>query len=104
MGTKELSLRDTWQDYSGAKALVAEHSFYDVFLNEFKGTDFSIRRNPKEFKNIYIDVKLSDEVLAEIYTPDVEIKTHGIMVDYAIDNKKTKKYWSNSSQKRIIRF
>lgn len=88
MGTKELRKRATWQDYSGHNAGAAERNFYDVFRQEFKNTDFKIRPNPKEFKTIYVKVKLSKEELAEIYTPDEEIKTHGITPDYAIDNNK----------------
>ena len=92
MGSKELRVRETWQDYSGANAGVAEKSFYEVFLKEFKGTDFRIRPKPKEFKNVYLDVNLPKEVLAEIYNVSKEeIKRHGVSPDYAIDNIKTKK-------------
>lgn len=91
MGTKELRKRATWQDYSGHNAGAAEKNFHEVFRQEFKNTDFRIRPNPKEFKTIYVDVKLSKKELAEIYTPDDEIKIHGITPDYAIDNIKTGK-------------
>jgi len=91
MGTKALKKRDIWQNSSGKKAEQAEHNFCDVFLKEFEDTDFTIRANPKEFKHIYVDIELSEKVLAEIYTPDIEIKKHGLAPDYAIDNKKTKK-------------
>ena len=91
MGSKHLRKRDTWQDYSGLNAGVAEQSFYDVFRREFRGTDFSVRSKPKEFKAIYVDVELSEQVLAEIYTPDDPVKKHGITPDYAIDNMKTGK-------------
>lgn len=91
MGTNELRKRNIWQDVSGPKAGVAEKKFYEVFSQEFKDSDFEIRPNPKEFNNIYFDVKLSKEVLAEIYTPDLKKWRHGIVPDYAIDNKKTKK-------------
>jgi len=70
MGTKELRKRESWQDTSGPKAEAAENEFYDVFLHEFEGTEFRIRDKPKEFKGIYNDVKLSDEVKAEIYSPE----------------------------------
>ena len=90
MGTKELRKRDIWQDSSGSKAGVAEKKFYEIFLKEFEGSDFRIRSNPKEFKNIYSKIKLSDEVIARIYSPD-ETWTHGIIPDFAIDNLKTKK-------------
>ena len=91
MGTKELRLRETWQDYSGRNATIAEHSFFEVFLEEFKGTDFRIRPKPNEFNKIYVDVKLSDDVLKEIYNPTKPIIKHGVSPDYAIDNIKTKK-------------
>jgi hypothetical protein len=91
MGTNELRKRATWQDYSGLHAGKAERSFYEVFLQEFKDTDFCIRPNPQEFKNIYVNIKLSAKELAEIYTPKVAINKHGITPDYAIDNLKNKK-------------
>jgi hypothetical protein len=92
VGTKALRLRDTWQDYSGANAGVAEKSFYEVFKELFKGTNFRIRPKPQEFKNIYLDVELNYEVLKQIYNvPKSKIKKHGIAPDYAIDNLDTKK-------------
>jgi len=91
MGTKELRKRESWQDISGPKAEAAENKFYDVFLREFEGTEFRIRDKPDEFKGIYNDVKLSDEVKTEIYSPEEGYGPHGIRPDYAIDNIKTKK-------------
>ena len=91
MGTNELRKRDVWQDVSGQKAGVAEKSFYEVFMQHFKGTEYRIRRSPNEFNNIYFDVKLDKSVLAEIYTPPVTKWRHGVKPDYAIDNQKTKK-------------
>jgi hypothetical protein len=90
MGTKELRKRDIWQDVSGGKAEKAEKSFYEVFSKLFEGTEFKIRKRPKEFKNVYNEVKLSKETLMEIYDPD-ETWTHGVFPDFAIDNTKTKK-------------
>lgn len=90
MGTKELRKRDIWQDSSGEKAGVAEKNFYDILSEEFKGSEFRIRSKPKEFRDIYSKIKLSDEVLADIYCPD-ETWIHGVIPDYAIDNIKTKK-------------
>ena len=90
MGTKELRKRDIWQDSSGGKAGVAEKNFYGILSKEFKGSDFRIRSKPKEFRDIYSKIKLSDEVLANIYCPD-ETWIHGVIPDYAIDNIKTKK-------------
>ena len=91
MGTKELRKRKVWQDVSGGKAGIAEKSFYQVFSQYFEGSDFRIRKKPKEFNNIYFNVKLNKDVLTEIYTPNVKKWKHGIVPDYAIDNIKTKK-------------
>lgn len=90
MGKKELKKRKKWQDSSGKKAGVAEHTFYKVFLNEFKNSGLRIRSKPKEFKDIYSNVKLNKKILADIYNPDKEW-VHGVFPDFAIDNTKTKK-------------
>ena len=90
MGRNELRKREIWQDTSGGKAGAAEKKFYEILLQEFEGSDFRIRPKPKEFKDIYSKIKLSEEVLADIYNPD-ETWTHGLIPDYAIDNIKTKK-------------
>lgn len=91
MGSKDLRLRETWQDYSGSNAAAAELSFFNVFEEEFEETPFRIRSKPKEFKKIYVDVELSDKVLSEIYNPPDGVKTHGISPDFAIDNQDTEK-------------
>lgn len=91
MRAHALSKRGIWQDKSGKKAGVAEKNFFQVFSKYFKGSDFRIRDKPKEFNDIYFDIKLSDKVLSEIYTPDVAKWRHGILPDYAIDNIKTRK-------------
>ena len=92
MGTDALRLRETWQDYSGANAGIAEKSFYEVFKELFIGTNFRIRPKPQDFKNIYLDVELDEKVLKQIYNvPKDKIKKHGIAPDYAIDNINTKK-------------
>ena len=90
MGTNELRDRAIWQDISGGKAGVAERNFCDILTKEFEGTDYGIRSKPKEFKDIYSKVALGDDVLACIYCPD-ETWVHGIIPDYAIDNRKTGK-------------
>lgn len=74
MGKKELSKRKNWQDKSGPKGEVAEAKFEIVFLKEFSGSDYEIKAKPKEFKKIYS-----------------EKPPHGIVIDYAITNKKTGK-------------
>lgn len=92
MGSKELRKRPIWQDVSGNNAGIAEKSFYGVFKEYFKDTDFEIRKKPDEFKNIYLDVELGKDIQAEIYdVPKSKIKKHGIIPDYALDNVKTKK-------------
>lgn len=91
MSSKDLRLRETWQDYSGSNAAEAELNFFNVFLEEFEGSNFQIRSKPKEFKKIYVDVKLTYQVLSEIYNPPSGIKTHGISPDFAIDNTESGK-------------
>jgi hypothetical protein len=91
MGSKENSLRIKWQHYSGYKSNTAELNFLDAFELFFEETEFVIRKKPKEFCNIYLDVQLAKIELDKIYTPNNPIKKHGILPDYAIDNKKTGK-------------
>src|SRR3989344_377057 len=91
MGSKDLRKREIWQDASGLKAGIAERNFFEVFVEEFQDSDFEVRPNPKEFNNVYFDVKLSKDVLDAIYTPDLKKWRHGLVPDYAIDNKKTGK-------------
>jgi hypothetical protein len=91
MGKEELRNRETWQDYSGVNAGGAEKRFYGAFSRHFQGSDFRIREKPAEFKDIYINVPLPQEVLDRIYQPDEPIIHHGIIPDYAIDNLVSKK-------------
>lgn len=91
MGSEANRLREKWQHYSGANAANAEHSFFGVFKEFFKGTEFKIRDKPKEFKNLYVGYELDELTLQEIYTPDTEITKHGVSPDYAIDNTATGK-------------
>ena len=74
MGKKELQKRKTWQDKSGVRGEVAEAKFEIVFLRIFSGTDYIIRPKPKELRKIY-----------SVDPP------HGVVIDYAITNTKTKK-------------
>lgn len=90
MGKKELKVRETWQDYSGANAGVAERSFFDVMSEAFEGSPFRVRSKPREFKNIYSSIKLPKEILDRIYNPD-ETWSHGVIPDFAIDNIESKK-------------
>jgi hypothetical protein len=91
MGSSAHRLRRKWQDYSGQNASAAEKDFFDSFNALFTDTEFRIRRHPKEFSNVYVNVKLSKQTLAEIYTPDEPITRHGVFPDYAIDNTETNK-------------
>ena len=90
MGKKQLEARNNWQNSGGSKAGVAEKEFYKIFQNEFKGTDFRVRKRPKEFNNIYSKIKLSSKVKKSIYSPN-ETWRHGVIPDFAIDNLKTNK-------------
>lgn len=91
MGSEQLRTRKIWQDYSGLNAAAAEHGFFKVMEKAFEGTSFRIRSKPQEFNNIYRDVELKPEVLAEIHNPPGGINKHGISPDYAIDNTETNK-------------
>ena len=91
MGTNELRKRDIWQDASGAKAAIAEYSFFKVFQSAFIGTNFKIREKPQEFNTIYVNFPLSKKTLSEIYNPLIPIKKHGIAPDYAIEHIKSGK-------------
>ncbi|HEX5057651.1 MAG TPA: MunI family type II restriction endonuclease [Gammaproteobacteria bacterium] len=91
MGSGHNRLRKKWQDYSGKNAGIAESSFFVAFNTVFDGTDFRIRKKPKEFSKIYVDVELMQEELAQIYIPSVPVTKHGVFPDYAIDNVTTGK-------------
>ena len=90
MSRRELSVRDNWQTVNELKAAKAEKRFYVIMKLLFENTEYVIRERPKELRNIYGDVKLEEEVEKEIYNPS-KGWTHGIVPDYAIDNKNTKK-------------
>lgn len=91
MGSLNNRFRRKWQDYSGANATRAEHTFVEVFARLFEGTEYEVVSQPKQFKKIYVDVELSEEELAAIYTPASPITKHGIQPDAAIRNKITGK-------------
>lgn len=91
MGTKALRGRDNWQERGGGLAGGAERRFEDVFNKAFKNSDFSIRSKPRELKDIYSGVALSSKVLGDIYVPKGETWVHGVVPDFAIDNKQTGK-------------
>jgi hypothetical protein len=91
MSSEHNKNRKLWQPESGAKAGKAENNFIKVFENYFQGTNYRVREHPNDFNKMYINVPLSESVLSEIYTPDVEITIHGIRPDFVIDNLETKK-------------
>ncbi|MDE6537334.1 MAG: MunI family type II restriction endonuclease [Muribaculaceae bacterium] len=91
MGSKANRFRKKWQDYSGNKAAKAELSFIEVFKKLFEGTEYKIESQPKDFKNMYVDVALPSKDQKEIYNPPVPIKRHGIQPDGAITNTLTGK-------------
>lgn len=91
MGSLDNRFRRKWQDYGGSKATVAEHSFVEVFSELFKDTEYEVVSQPTDFKNLYVDVELTDAELAAIYTPEKPITKHGIQPDGAIRNIKTGK-------------
>tara|TARA_Y100000996_G_scaffold412830_1_gene399787 strand:- start:891 stop:1619 length:729 start_codon:yes stop_codon:yes gene_type:complete len=91
MGSRHNRLRKKWQDLSGTKALQAEYDFYNLFDEFFKESDYMIIDKPKDFTNLYVDVKLSQKTLKEIYNPEKPITKHGVKPDYAIKNTLTNK-------------
>ena len=91
MGSTDNRFRKKWQDYSGHNAAIAEHNFYDVFKHLFEGTEYELDTKPKCFKSIYVDVPLSAEEQAAIYTPPTPITRHGIFPDCSIQNTRTQK-------------
>lgn len=93
MGKQELSKRLNWEKLSGEKAANAEQNLYNVFDAAFSGTKYILHRKPKHLKNLYANVNLNDNILAEIYNPKIDLtKTKwGISPDFAIENTETKK-------------
>lgn len=91
MGSLDNRLRRKWQDYGGHNATKAEHDFYDMFDELFKGSELELIRQPKKFDQIYVNVTLSDKELSEIYIPEQQITKHGIKPDGLIRNHKTGK-------------
>lgn len=93
MGKKALSGRENWQQQGGLKAAQAETNLYDVFDKYFKGTEYILHKKPKHLKNLYAKVKLSQEIIEQIYSPVIDLaKTKwGVSPDFAIENTRTKK-------------
>ena len=93
MGKKELSKRLNWERLSGEKAAIAEQNLYKAFETAFVGTKYVLHKKPKHLKNLYASVSLDDEVLAEIFNPNIDYKLTkwGVSPDFAIENIETGK-------------
>lgn len=91
MRSESNRLRDNWQRYANAMAADAEINFFNCFSVAFEGTEYRIRSKPKEFNNIYVNIKLTEQDRSEIYAPPELITRHGIYPDFAIDNLTTVK-------------
>ena len=61
MGSFDNRFRRKWQDYGGAHATDAEHSFIDVFSKLFENTDYEVISQPTVFRNLYVNVELTEE-------------------------------------------
>lgn len=93
MGSDALSGRNNWQEDSGIRAQKAEQNLYDVFEEAFVGTNYIIHNHPKHLKDLYAQVQLPQEVLAQIYNPAIDFKKKkwGVSPDFAIENRQTKR-------------
>lgn len=93
MGSEANRHRKIWQSYGGHFATKAEHNFYEVFSDFFQQGEnvYEIISQPKNFNNIYVNVRLSRDELKEIYVPDKPVTTHGIKPDALIRNTITGK-------------
>lgn len=93
MGKKELSSRLNWEKVSGEKAAIAEQNLYEVFNAAFEGTIYKLHKKPSHLRNLYASVKLSEDVLKQIYNPEIQYKKTkwGVSPDFAIENTETGK-------------
>lgn len=93
MGKQALSGRENWQEQGGVKAAQAEKNLYKVFKEYFKETDYKLYEKPTHLKNLYASVKLSEDVLQQIFNPNIDLKNTkwGVSPDFAIENTKSKK-------------
>lgn len=73
MGKRALSGRDNWQEQGGAKAAEAEKNLYDAFYEHFRGTEYVLHEKPKHLKNLYARVNLPDDVIEQIFNPDIDL-------------------------------
>lgn len=98
MATQELRKRANWQTISGGKALKVEELFINSLQSALNGIypgQFIIERHPKDFKSIYSNYDLPQDVLEKIYNVNVNATTAagtpkyrwGISMDFAIRNQ-----------------
>lgn len=99
MAKKELQNRSNWQTASGPGGLAgtAEKNLSHAFKQAFQDTIYKFSDHPKDFKHLYEDVDLPEEVLAQIFCPDENTmrtaKKHGwgVSPDFSITNTETGK-------------
>lgn len=93
MGKVALSGRDNWETISGKKALGAEQDLYEVLNKAFKGTKYKLHEKPKHLKRLYASVVLDDEVIKQIFNPNIDLENTlwGVEPDFAIENTETGK-------------
>ncbi len=93
MGKKALSDRGNWQEQGGIKATVAEKNLYSVFREYFEGTTYKLHEKPTHLKNLYAKVVLPEDVLSQIYNPQINLEKRkwGVSPDFAIENTVTNK-------------
>ena len=93
MGKKALSGRNNWQGQGGAKALEAETNLYEVFDEYFKNSEYVLHKKPMHLKNLYANISLPEEVLRQMYNPQISLKNTkwGVSPDFAIENTYTHK-------------
>lgn len=89
MGQILLNYKKQKSRLGDVKSHLAELLFIDVFKLAFIDTEYAITKQPKDFKEIYNNVKLTKKELSEIYNPsDI---SGGIVPDAAITNRRTGK-------------
>ena len=105
MGKKELSGRLNWERLAGAKAVNAEQNLYKVFEAAFEGTKYKLHKKPKHLKNLYASVELNENVLSEIFNPDIDFKKNQMGSFYRFCNRKYRNrkdfIWGNKKARRL---
>lgn len=99
MARNQLRGRNNWQTASGSGGLAgaAEKNLYEAFRKAFQGTIYTISDHPTNFKHLYEDVNLPEDVLAQIFCPDektmsrVKKRGWGVSPDFSITNTVTGK-------------